>query len=447
MDLSSLIPSFGNGLYTALAFVVALSIIVAVHEFGHYIVGRWSGIRAEVFSLGFGPRLVSRVDRHGTRWQIAAIPLGGYVRFLGDADAASGAPDEARLASMAPAERRHTLHGAPLWARAATVAAGPVANFLLAIAVFAGVVLASGTATDRPTIGTVLDLPRPATAFQPGDVILEIEGTPVADWAALDALTESLPARDSYSYAVDRAGDQITVQGPAPMPLRIAGIAPGTAAQAAGLREGDVVLSVDGAPVQTFAQLRDLVAASGGRDLRLVVWRAGEAAPLDLTLTPKRMDLPNRDGGFETRWLIGVTGGLFFTPATRSVGPVEALGVGASETWFILRSSVSGLWHMVTGAISTCNLRGPIGIAESSAAAATAGLPEFIWFIAVLSAAVGLMNLFPVPVLDGGHLIFHAWEWATGKPPSDKALRLLMSVGLVIVLTLMVFGLTNDLRC
>ena len=159
------------------------------------------------------------------------------------------------------------------------------------------------------------------------------------------------------------------------------------------------------------------------------------------------MDLPTGGGGFETRWMIGLTGSMLFQPETRVPGPGEALTYGVNQTWGVIQSSLSGIWHIAAGAISTCNLRGPLGIAETSGSAASEGAATFIWFIAVLSTAIGLMNLFPVPVLDGGHLVFHAWEAITGSAPGDRAMRVLMSMGLVILLALMIFGLTNDLRC
>ena len=177
----------------------------------------------------------------------------------------------------------------------------------------------------------------------------------------------------------------------------------------------------------------------------LSVWRDG--ATVEITLTPRRVDLPLPEGGFETRWLIGLSGGLFFEPDTRTPGPFEALQRGVEQTVHVAGTSLSALWHMVTGAISACNLRGPIGIAETSGAAASQGLASFIWFVAVLSTAVGLLNLFPVPVLDGGHLVFQAWEAVTGRPPGDRALRILMGIGLTLLLGLMAFALTNDLFC
>ena len=446
--LTDLVPQFGNLLFTVAAFILALSIIVTIHEFGHYIVARWSGIRAEVFSVGFGPRLASRVDARGTVWQIAAIPLGGYVRFKGDADPASARPDGA-VATMGAAERRQTLDGAPRWARSATVAAGPLFNFITAVLVFAVVALSTGIATDEITVETLVDLPGGSGGVQPGDRILAVDGTPVADYAALVQADRDLPAAASRRYSVGRGGETREVSGPAITPLRIATVGPDSAAAAAGLREGDVILSAAGQRLDSFEQLRAAVEASGGAPLALSVWRAGAAGPevFDATLSARRTDLPKPGGGFETRWLIGVTGDLFFAPATRTPGPLEALGIGARQSAEIVTQSLSGLWHMVTGAISSCNLRGAVTIAETSAAAAQGGATSFVWFIGVLSVAVGFLNLLPIPVLDGGHLAFYAYEAVTRRPPSARVRDALTRIGLALILTLMVFGLLNDFRC
>lgn len=444
MDLIGLVPSFGGLVWTVIAFVLALSIIVAVHEYGHYIVGRWTGIHAEVFSLGFGPILYSRVDSRGTRWQVAALPFGGYVKFLGDSNAASG-KDGAAISALSSDERRHTMHGAPLWARALTVAAGPAFNFAMALIIFTGMVLWTGVANEDTIVGEVQTIPFDGPRLQPGDRILELGGKATPDLTTLFEVADALPPTPTVPYVVERSGQQLAFEGPFPFPPVAGGVQPQTAAFDAGLLQGDVILAVDGVAINAFSELRSIVGDSGGRDLRLTVWRAGET--FDTTLTPRRMDLPRAAGGFETRWLIGLTGGLGFDPVMRTPGPLEAIGIAGSQTWMITTTSLSGLYHMVTGAISSCNLRGPIGIAESSGAAASQGVESFVWFIAMLSVAVGLMNLFPVPVLDGGHLVFHAYEAVTGKPPSDRALRVMMTVGLALLLSLMVFALTNDLFC
>lgn len=444
MELINLIPSFGGLAYTILAFVLALLVIVFVHEYGHYIVGRWSGIHAEVFSLGFGPVVWSRVDKRGTRWQIAALPLGGYVKFFGDSNAASaGHVDD--LGGLTAEQKRATMHGAPLWARSATVAAGPVFNFILSIAVFAGVFLANGVATDQPTVGAVREIPGVTAELQPGDRILALGGAETPDFPAFMDAAAALPTEGRVTYRVERGDAVVEVTDAHPLPPLVESVQPDSAAQEAGVEPGDVVLAVNGTPVATFSQLREIVGVSEGKPLRLTLMRAGKE--IELEMTPRRVDLPLAEGGFETRWLIGLTGAMYFEPETRQPGIVESIGMGATQSWDIAATSLSGLWHMVTGAISSCNLRGPIGIAETSGAAASAGITSFIWFIAMLSTAVGMMNLFPVPVLDGGHLVFYAYEAVTGKPPTARALRVLMAVGLVAILSLMVFALTNDLFC
>jgi len=439
VDLTQILPQFGGVAFTLIAFVVALSIIVAIHEYGHYIVGRWTGIHAEVFSLGFGPVLFARRDRRGTVWQIAALPFGGFVKFLGDANAASVGGRE-----VSAADRRRTMLGAPLWARAATVAAGPVFNFALSFVMFAAILMWQGTPSDPVRIASLSGLPDGfAQELREGDEILAVGPVALGE-AGLAALSsDDLPLEPVMDWTVRRDGAETVVRGPYPFAPIAVGINPDSAARSVDMRAGDVILSVDGAPVFAFDQVVAAVAASEGRPLTLEVWRAGEV--MTFVVTPRRTDLPTGDGGFETRWLVGISGGLFFEPATEVPGIGAAMADALAQIWLIIVSSISGLWHMISGAISTCNLSGPVGIAQASGAMAEQGGMSFLWFVAVLSTAVGLMNLFPVPVLDGGHLVFHAWEAVTGRPPSDRALRLLMAGGLTIILSLMVFAILNDL--
>lgn len=446
MDPMTLIPQFGGLLWTVIFFVVALSVIIAVHEYGHYIVGKKSGIFPEVFSLGFGPVIWSGVDRDGTRWQLAAVPFGGYVKFRGDANA-SGGVDEEAVQGLSDAERRSTMSGAPLWARTATVAAGPLFNFALSIIVFAGVIMFRGEPAEPLTVGDLRPLPV-QQEIQSGDRILAIEGTDLPDSEDGDAMAaffEALPHAAILEYTVARGGSEITVDGPYTHPPLATQIAPRSAAGDAGLRAGDVITAVDGDEIFAFAQLKERVEGSDGATLDLTVWRDG--AVLDKQMTPRRVDEPQSGGGFQTFYRIGIVGGFAFEPATEATGVVPAFKAGVWQVGRIIEGSLSGLWHMATGAISTCNLSGPIGIAETSGDMASQGTANFIWFIAVLSTAVGLLNLFPVPVLDGGHLVFFAYEAVSGRPPSDRALKVLMSIGLTVVLGLMVFALSNDLFC
>ncbi len=447
-SLSLLVPAFGNVAWTIIAFIVALSIIVAIHEYGHYIVGRWSGIHAEVFSVGFGPVIWSRRDRRGTLWQIAALPLGGYVKFAGDADAASGKDEAAMQAAQDdPAALRRTMHGAPVWARAATVAAGPVFNFVFSIALFCGLFLFQGETKYPLTISTLHTLPNAVGEVRVGDTILEIEGQPIPDGGAEARRDyfESLPRKPLLEYLVERDGSERTVQGPTPFPPVALSVLPRSAAMSAGFQSGDVIVSIDGQPIFEFDQLKTAVEGSGGAALDLQVWRAGQM--LDMTLKPRRSDEPRDEGGFQTHWRIGIAGGTAFEFETAPMSLGTAISQSFSRFWEIISGSLNGLWHVVSGAISSCNLNGPVGIAQISSAAASDGALSFIGFVALLSTAVGLLNLFPIPVLDGGHLVFHAYEAVTGRPPSDKIHHALMLFGLTIVLGFMVFALGNDLIC
>lgn len=449
MDVFSLVPQFGGFAFTIVTFVVALSVIVAVHEYGHYIVGRWSGIHPEVFSLGFGPVLWSRVDRRGTKWQIAALPFGGYVKFMGDADAASGKDGATMKAAAAdPAVLRKTMHGAPLWARSATVAAGPVFNFIMSIIVFSGLIMWQG----QPRVPlTVEELPayiQETTGLRPGDEILSIAGTPLPGADETDSWSEfqeMLPLEPVLPYIVRRNGAEVEVQGPYLIPSRVSHVIPRSAADDIGMEPGDLITSVDGVPIFAFEQLKEAVEAAEGRVLLLEIKRGTET--LEMALAPRRMDQPAEGGGFETRWLIGIGGGEAFSTASDPVPFGQAFVLGAGRVWSVIEGTFSGISHMISGEISTCNLSGPVGIAQTSSSLASQGLIDYIGLIAVLSTAIGLLNLFPVPVLDGGHLVFYAYEAVTGKPPSDRIMQALMTLGITIVLALMVFSIANDFLC
>ncbi len=440
MDLTQILPALGGTAWTMIFFVIALSVIVAIHEYGHYIVGRWSGIHAEVFSLGFGPVVYAWTDKHGTVWQIAALPFGGYVKFLGDANAASVGSD----GSVSDADMRRTMTGAPLWARAATVAAGPIFNFILAIAIFAGYLMWQGTDRTPLTYGSAPDLPAIyQSELQRGDEIMAIGGIPMNDDDLSTGTTDDIPVSPTVDYDIVRDGVAMTVTGPFPILPLVSGVAPRSAADDAGIRIGDFIMAADGEPIVAF---RDIVAAkdaAGENPLELTVLRNGET--LTLSMAARRVDLPLPSGGFEQRYLIGINGGLFFEAERDSVGLWTALKAGTQQLWNRITVSLSGLWQLLIGGISSCNLSGPVAIAQTSGSLAQQGAGSFVLFIGILSAAVGLLNLMPIPVLDGGHLVFHAYEAVTRRKPSEFALRVLMSMGVAIIGSLMVFALLNDL--
>ena len=449
MDFLSTLLGMGGVAWTLVFFIIAIGIIVFVHEYGHYIVGRWSGIHAEVFSLGFGRVLYTRTDKRGTRWQIAAVPLGGYVKFLGDADAASAGKDEAAMAGLSAAEKRHTMHGAPLWARAATVAAGPIFNFILAAVVVFGMMMWTGIATEKPVVGSLANLPQATSGLQPGDEIVSLNGTATPDWESYLKTASDLPPQPVVSYGILRGGNETTVTGGHPLPALIGTVHLKSAAFTAGLQVGDVVLEAGGKPVSTFAELPPIVEASAGAAVPLKIWRpdGGAGQVMEMSITPNRRDLPKAEGGFETRWLIGLSSGMLFEPETRQPGLFEAASLTGQNLWFMATTSLSSLWHVVTGSISSCNISGAITMAQVMGQSATQGWDYYINMLAMLSLGIGLINLFPIPVLDGGHLVFHTYEAIFRRPPPDAALRVLMTIGLGLVLTFMAYALFNDLTC
>ena len=437
--LTNLIPSFGNIAFTMLFFVIALSIIVAIHEYGHYIVGRWSGIHADVFSIGFGKVLWSGTDKRGTSWQIAALPFGGYVKFKGDSNAASVGGDDAVPAG------RDTMLGAPLWARSATVAAGPIFNFILSALIFAGLLLFQGQPITPLTVSSLPGFPDTIEQqLLPGDRVLQVEGKPLNYPDGFRAAMADVPSQPSVAYLVERDGERLTVRGPQPQPALVQSITPRSAADDANLKIGDVIVSMNGVPVYQFNDMITIVNATGEQTIALEIWRDG--ALRTETLSPRLVALPQEDGSMRDEFKLGIgNGGLFFEPATMSVGLWDSIKLAVQQVWFIIAQSVKGLKEMIIGNINTCNLSGPVGIAETSGSMASQGVISFISFIAVLSTAVGFLNLFPIPVLDGGHLVFHAYEAITGKMPSDGALRILMAVGIALIGTLMLFAIGNDL--
>ncbi|MCP8938212.1 RIP metalloprotease RseP [Alsobacter sp. SYSU M60028] len=372
----SLLESIGGMIHSAggyiLPFLFVLVIVVFVHELGHFLVGRWCGIKVTAFSIGFGPELFGFNDRHGTRWRFAAIPLGGYVKFFGDSSVAS-TPDGDAFASMSAADRSKSFHHKKVWQRAAVVAAGPIANFLLAIAVFAAINMAYGRQILVPRI---------------------------------DALVE------------------------------------GGAAAKAGLRANDLVVSIDGRAIDSFQELQRIVSTSPGTPLKLVVERAGK--DVDLTVTPE-LKVLQTPFGKQRLGMLGIQGSR--NPAdVRNIpmGPVAAVTGAVSEIWFIVERTGAYVGGLFAGTESTDQLSGPIRIAQVSGQVATAGIVALLNLAAILSVSIGLINLVPVPMLDGGHLLFYVFEAVRGRPLSMRTQEFGFRIGLALVLMLMLFTTVND---
>ena len=464
LEAISEIPVLGPAASYAIPFIFVLSVIIFVHELGHYAVGRWCGIGVEVFSVGFGPVVWSRRDRRGTVWQVAALPLGGYVRFLEDS-AGDGTRERpaAREALGRSANSPGTVGGerfddASVLRRALTVAAGPMANFVLSVLLFAGLATVNGVATGTMTVGTVLELPGFEFGVRRGDRIAEINGSDVVDFADVQRLISepAAPGQEGGSvgltangsdvtvrYVVERDGRFLEVEGDYPLVPFLANVEPLSPASRAGLRAGDLILEVDSRAVRRFSDLRDSVQQAGESEVDLLVWRDGET--VRVPIVPTVTDREVSDGVFEKSVAIGVRGKIAFDPELATPGPFRALAIGFSTVAFVVEVSVDGIYHMIIGNIGLENLQGPIGIAHVSGDVASNGILDLLWLLGIISVAIGMLNLLPIPVLDGGHLIMFAYEAGVGRRPSERVLGILTRFGLMALVCLMVLATYNDI--
>lgn len=361
----------------AWSFALIISIIVFIHEFGHFIVARMCGVKIETFSIGFGREIIGRTDKHGTRWKIALFPLGGYVKMYGDATAAS-TPDTEALSAMNMNERKQSLHHKPLWAKSLIVAAGPAANFILTIAVFTYFIYTVGIASTEPVVGEVM------------------KNTPAAS---------------------------------------------------AGLKPGDRIAKIDDKVMKSFNDIPEALITNLFTPVTLTVERGDKV--LELTITPIEYAEKDITGNVEKRPLIGIRSQQI---TRKDVNFPHAVWLATEKTYNMCVTNLHALGQMITGDRSVKSLTGTLGIAKLSGDVTQQGentretLLTLMWFIAVLSAGIGLVNLFPLPMLDGGHLLFYAVEALRGRPASEKFQEYSYRFGFALIITLMAFTLFNDVR-
>jgi regulator of sigma E protease len=443
MSFLNEIPLIGPILMWTLPFLIVLSIVVAIHELGHLMVGRWCGIKAQVYSIGFGKVLWSRTDRHGTKWQLALLPLGGFVKFLGDMDPASaGKVDEEEIP---PEERKHAFHNAPLWARTLTVLAGPVANFLLSLVVFFGIALYTGKASDEPVIASIGDLNAEEIGLQPGDRVLEIEGVEIETFT--DVVRQLADGHgQTLSATVLREDQRTQISILYQSYPQISDVLADGRALARGMQPGDYLRVIDG---QSVASVNDVMTVMAGIEpgKEIVVEVVREGVDKSFTLVPEiRMRRDHVTGEEKPLPTLGISmrsvQGLRSIPEPVGVG--EAAEAAVASVWRIISNTVVYIDQMLFHDATTDHLSGPIGIAKHSANAAQMGLPNLIQLIAFISTAIGLLNLFPIPVLDGGHLMFYLWEAIRGKPTNAKVVEYGSMAGLSLLLLLMVFVTFNN---
>ena len=445
MEYTFFFPQFGNFVITVLAFVLCLSVIVFVHEFGHYFIGKLSGIHAEVFSIGFGPVIISSYDKRGTKWQLAAFPLGGYVKFLGDKNPASS-PDPEIDKRDEQNLLRKSMHGAPLWARFITVAAGPLFNFIFSGLIFFLIFMDQGMTKLPLTVDKTFDTPY-EQKFEKADVVRSVNGLKINnDLKKLNDQLGGVFANKPFTYVVERNGILITLENIIQNPPRISQVLPKSSAISAGLEKGDLILSLNSREIKNFNEIKDFVEASQGEGFIVEYWREGLV--YETRLTPQIVDVPIETGGFERIYRVGIVSDYFpFQPAMTKQSISWAFLSSIKSIYLIMEGSVKGLYHIVFGNISSCNLSGPISIAETSGQMVKQGSLNYLWFIAVLSTAIGMINLFPIPVLDGGHLMFFTVEALIGRKPNQKIVNTFMALGFVLLVGLMLFSVLNDFLC
>ena len=445
MEYTFFFPQFGNFVITVLAFVLCLSVIVFVHEFGHYFIGKLSGIHAEVFSIGFGPVIISSYDKRGTKWQLAAFPLGGYVKFLGDKNPASS-PDPEIDKRDEQNSLRKSMHGAPLWARFITVAAGPLFNFIFSGLIFFLIFMDQGMTKLPLTVDKTFDTPY-KQKFEKGDVVRSVNGLKIKnDLKKLNDQLGGVFANEPITYVVERNGILITLENIIQNPPRISQVLPKSSAISAGLEKGDLILSLNSREIKNFNEIKDFVEASQGESFIVEYWREGLV--YETRLTPQIVDVPIETGGFERIYRVGIVSDYFpFQPAMTKQSISWAFLSSIKSIYLIMEGSVKGLYHIVFGNISSCNLSGPISIAETSGQMVKQGSLNYLWFIAVLSTAIGMINLFPIPVLDGGHLMFFTVEALIGRKPNQKIVNTFMALGFALLVGLMLFSVLNDFLC
>ncbi len=364
----------GSALGYIIPFLFVLTVVVFIHELGHFLVARWCGVGIKVFSIGFGPEIFGFYDRHGTRWRLSWVPLGGYVKFIDDDNVASTSGREA-FEALPEEDRKRSFQGKTLAQRAAIVAAGPIANFILAIAIFTAIF----------------------SAF----------------------------------------GEQVTA-------AKVDAITPGSAAERAGFKTGDRVISIDGTTIDSFAGMQRIVAMSPEQELHFVVDRNG--ANVDVTATPERKEITDRFGNDMRIGLLGIQRSTSPDDWTlERHDPLTAFVMAVKECYFIITRSLGYLYDVVVGKESADQLGGPIRIAQISGQVASVSFVALLNLAAIISVSIGMINLFPIPMLDGGHLLFYGIEAIRGRPLSDSTQEISFRIGLAFVLMLMIFATWNDL--
>jgi len=358
-----------------LRFIVVLTVVVFIHELGHYLVARWNGVDCEAFSIGFGPELFGFNDKNNCRWKVCAVPLGGYVKFLGDANAASMPDFEGAEEHLSEREKAGRFEHKRISQKAAVVAAGPIANFILAIAIFAASFYFIGRYVSDPVVSEVME---------------------------------------------------------------------NSAAEEAGFQPGDIISKINGDEVTSFSDIPRAVGPNHGREMLFTVIRDGQQ--VDIPVTPRLSERVDRFGNKQQTGLLGISSrAQDANVRLKEYGALEALQAGTYETYFVIKRTLQYIGGIFTGRESPDQISGPIGIANTVNDFWGEGIQNVILLTAILSVSIGLLNLFPIPILDGGHLVFYAYEAIAGKPVDARVQEISFRFGFILLIGLMIFATNNDI--
>ncbi len=413
--------------------------MIFVHEFGHFIVARLNKIDVAVFSIGFGPRILSFRDKKGTEWQFAIIPLGGFVRFSGDDNLAS---IKTRVDANLDPSNSALFNEAPLISRFSTVLAGPLANFIFSILVFSLIILVQGVSVSDPVIGKVNKFYGANYDIQVNDKILEVEGKKVNSFSEIFSYINESGAETS-KFTIRRGAHVKEIEIPYLLQPIVEAIEPLSAASLAGLQIGDVFLTVEEKNLASFNDLREQIINSEGRSLRVTIFRDGQI--LQKSIKPLLSPIENKNGDFDSIYRIGVAGGPIFYPPRETPNVLNAFILGADATVGVISASFKGIKGIASGQVDPKHLSGPIGIAHAVSDSVNSGLLALLSLVAIISTGIGFVNLLPIPILDGGHIVMMIYEYFSRKKPSEEVLRFSMIFGLVLLLSLLMFTTFNDI--
>jgi len=448
-------------IFTVAVFLVALTVLVFVHEMGHFLVARWCKVKVDVFSVGFGKELWGKYDKHGTRWRVSAIPLGGYVKFFGDSSGASTA-DKGALSSMSDADKAVSFHHQKLWKRAAIVFAGPFVNLVFAALIFASIVFINGARVTSTEVGFVGESAA-AEGLVVGDIITSINGRSVDRFDELQEVARFFPdqkldielLRGEQPIAIslstasmkmeDRWGNEhllgVLAVGAPVQEAVVDRIYLDSTAQKYDFKKEDRIIAVNGLAINTVYELRDSLAEKADQAAFITIERDGELIEKDVIVGG--FDQLQEDGTTRKVGFLGIT---LATGQMQEFGLIASLAEGSKTTVRHLKNFTTTIGQLILGLRSVKELSGPVGMAAMVGEVAQTGFTNYMIFVALISINLGFVNLLPIPLLDGGHLMFYGIEAVKGSPLPERAQELAFMVGFVFVIGLMLFLTLNDLH-